>query len=376
MSRRLIYIVTEDWYFAGHRLPMAQAAQAAGFDVHVVARVKAHGELIGRLGFTLHPIVWSRRSTSPMDALRSIGVLRRLVREIAPDVVHNVALKPSILGSLACMGLPVKGVVNSINGLGSSFLSPSLRGRLLKRVLGTAMPMLLNRSGVMTIVQNPDDWAALTSLGVYDKHMVLIPGSGVDTDALQPSPEPAGETVRVGFVGRMLEDKGVRPLVEAMRLLRREGADIELVLAGTPDPENPTSITETELTQWSSEPGISWIGHCSDIARFWAQCHIAVLPSRREGLPKSLLEAAACGRPMVSTDAPGCREVAIEGQTALLVPIDDAVALATGMRTLAADRELRLRFGAAARQLAERRFSSARIGQQTSELYLMMAREG
>lgn len=375
MSRRLIYIVTEDWYFAGHRLPMAQAAQAAGFDVHVITRVKAHGDVIERLGFTLHPIVWSRRSTSPLDAVKSVRSLRTLVRTIAPDVVHNVALKPSILGSLACLGLPVKGVVNSVNGLGSSFLSPTLRGRVLKRVLGTALPMLLNRSNVMTIVQNPDDHAALTALAVRAGHIVLIPGSGVDTTALQPLPEPSAATVRVGFVGRMLEDKGVRPLVEAMRLLRQEGADIELVLAGTPDPENPTSITDKELTQWSSEPGISWIGHCSDIQAFWAQCHIAVLPSRREGLPKSLLEAAACGRPMVATDAPGCREVAIEGQTALLVPIDDAAALATAMRTLAPDRALRLRFGAAARQLAERRFSSARIGQQTSELYLTMIRE-
>lgn len=372
---RLIYIVTEDWYFVGHRLPMAQAAQSAGFDVHVVTRVKEHGDLIRSLGFTLHPIEWSRGSTSPADVLRSIMVLRRLVRRIEPDVVHNVALKPAILGSLACVTLPIKGIVNSINGLGSAFLASSMKGKILQRALGTTLPLLFNAKNVVCIVQNPDDMAALQGLGVRDKHLVLIPGSGVDTEALRPVAEPEGGPIRVGFVGRMLEDKGVRPLVEAFRILRRNEAAIELVLAGTPDPENHTSITEGELHRWSTEPGISWIGHCRDIQGFWAQNHIAVLPSRREGLPKSLLEAAACGRPMVATDAPGCREVAIDGRTGLLVPIDDPPALAQAIRILAADRNLRLRFGQAARELAEQQFSSVRIGRQTSGLYAAMARK-
>lgn len=370
---RLVYIVTEDWYFASHRLPMAQAAQAAGFEVHVITRVAEHGDLIRSLGFTLHPIAWSRGSISPMDGLRSVAVLRKLIRRIAPEIVHNVALKPAIFGSLACMGLPVKGVMNSINGLGSSFLASSVKGKLLKRGLGTAFPLLFNRSNVVSIVQNPDDKAFLQALGIRDERIVLIPGSGVDTEMLFPVPEPEDGKVRVGFVGRMLEDKGVRPLVEAFRLLHRDGADIELVLAGTPDPENHTSISEEELRQWSSQPGITWIGHCTDIQGFWARNHIAVLPSRREGLPKSLLEAAAAGRPMVATDAPGCREVAIAGQTGLLVPIDDPVSLARAIGTLAADRDLRTRFGQAARALAEAKFSTARIREQTSELYRAMA---
>lgn len=373
MAPRLVYIVTEDWYFMGHRLPMAQAAQAAGFDVHVITRVDQHGSKIETLGFTLHPITWSRRSLSPADTLRSITSLRATLRQIEPAVVHNIALKPAFMGTIACMRLGVRGVVNSINGLGSAFLNRSWRGVALQRALGTGLPLLLNRSNVMTIVQNPDDRRALETLGVKHDRIVLIPGSGVDTEELRALPEPPTPPIRIGFVGRMLDDKGVRPLVEAVRLLRRDGLAVELVLAGTPDPENPTSISPAELEAWSREQGITWAGQVTDIQKFWAEAHIAALPSRREGLPKSLLEAAACGRPMVATDVPGCREVCIEGETGLLSPVDDAAALAARLRTLATDDALRQRFARRAREMAETRFSSSRIGKETAALYVRMA---
>lgn len=373
MARRLVYVVTEDWYFMGHRLPMAQAAQAAGFDVHVITRVDRHGTAIEELGFTLHAIDWSRKSLSPHDTIRSIVTLRRKLQAIAPSIVHNIALKPAFLGTLACAGLGVHGIVNSINGLGSAFLGTTWRGTALRRGLGAALPALLNRRNVVTVVQNPDDQTALEMLGVRSDRIELIRGSGVDTDVLRALPEPSAPPVRVGFVGRMLEDKGVRPLVEAIRMLRRDGVAIELLLAGTPDPENPTSITTRELEQWAGEAGIVWAGHVDDIAMVWARSHIAALPSRREGLPKSLLEAAACGRPMVATDAPGCREVVVAGETGLLVPIDDAASLAQALGMLAQDAPLRIRFGRRAREMAEQRFSSAQIGRQTATLYLRLA---
>ncbi len=198
--------------------------------------------------------------------------------------------------------------------------------------------------------------------------MFLIPGSGVDTERLKPLPEPPGP-ITVAYVGRLLADKGLRSLIAAQARLTARGQPIRLLIAGDPDPANPASIPPQEIADWRRQPGVELLGHVPDIATVWAKAHIAVLPSRREGLPKSLLEAAACGRPIVATDVPGCREIARPDVNALLVPVDDAAALADAMATLAQDAGLRARFGAAGRALVEREFSNARIGADIVALY-------
>ena len=368
MPPRIAYIVTEDWYFLSHRLPMARAAKAAGFDVHVLTRLTEGKARIEAEGFTAHGLDWSRGSLSPVGNAAAVAGIARTLRRIDPGIVHNIAMKPALLGSLAALRCPRAAVVTSITGVGSAFLSPTLAGRAGKAVLGRTLATLLNRRRARAVVQNPDDAALLAGLGVRPDHIVLIAGSGVETDVLVPTVEPP-PPVRITFVGRMLEDKGVRTLVEAHRLLRQQGLDTELLLAGDPDPENPTSIPRAELVAWATEPGITWAGHVSDIAGVWRQSHIAVLPSRREGLPKSLLEAAACGRPLVASDAPGCREIAISGETGLLAPVGDAPAFAVALAALAGDADLRARLGANARRLVEQRFSATAIGKQTAELY-------
>jgi glycosyltransferase involved in cell wall biosynthesis len=274
-----------------------------------------------------------------------------------------------VVGSLACLWRPGTAVVNSVNGLGSAFLARSLGGRLMRAGLRMSFAVLFNRRRTMTIVQNPDDKAMLLRAGVRPGRIVLIPGSGVDTGALPPLPDPP-PPMRAAFVGRMVANKGLRTLIAAHRLLRSRGLSIELLLAGAPDPESPTSIPPAELAAWAREPGVRWLGHVADIAPVWAQSHFAVLPTLGgEGLPKSLLEAAACGRPMIATDTPGCREIVLPGKTGLLVPVEDAAALAEAMAKLAAEPELRRLMGAAARQLAESMFSAADIGRQTVALY-------
>jgi glycosyltransferase involved in cell wall biosynthesis len=368
MTPRLAYIVTEDWYFLSHRLPMARAARAAGFDVHVLCRLDKGRAAIEAEGFAVHGLGWSRGSVSPAGNAAAVAEIARQLVHVGPALVHNIAMKPALLGSIAALRLPRLPVVTSITGVGSAFLGASLAARAGKAALGRTLAALLNRRRARAVVQNPDDRALLERLGVRAANIVLIPGSGVDTDALMPSPEPP-PPLRATFVGRMLEDKGVRTLVAAHRLLRRQDLAIELVLAGTPDPENPTSIGRAELEAWGREPGITCAGHVSDIAGLWRQSHIAVLPSRREGLPKSLLEAAAAGRPLVASDAPGCREVAIDGATGLLAPVDDAAGLAAALARLAGDAALRARLGANARRLAVERFSAAAIGRQTAALY-------
>jgi glycosyltransferase involved in cell wall biosynthesis len=365
---RLLYVVTEDWFFLSHRLPMARAARAAGFEVHVATNVAEGAAAIAREGFILHPVRFARGRLSPLATLATIRALRRLHGEIAPDLVHHVALQATILGSLAALGRPVARV-NAMTGLGYAFISDSAKARVVRAVIGMLLRYLVDRPRSVALVQNPDDQALLARLGISADRIVRIPGSGVDVDRLGPMPEPAGP-VTIGFVGRLLDDKGIRVLVAAHRLLREKGLDVALLIAGTPDPANPASVSPAEAEAWGHEPGITWLGHVQDIATVWARAHIAVLPSRREGLPKSLLEAAACGRPMVATDVPGCREVAIADETGLLVPPDDAPALAAAIETLAQSPELRVRFSSAARRLAEVRFAEAAIGRAVVELYL------
>jgi glycosyltransferase involved in cell wall biosynthesis len=369
---RLLYVVTEDWYFLSHRLPMARAAKAAGFDVHVATNVAGGAAAIAREGFVLHPVRFARGKLSPAATLATIRALRRVHRELAPDLVHHVALQATVIGLLAALGRRVARI-NSLTGLGYSFISDSLKARIARPIIGTLLRLLIDRPHSVALVQNPDDRDLLAQLGIATERIVLIPGSGVDIVRLQPRPEPTGP-ITLGFVGRLLDDKGIRVLVAAHRQLRAKGLDIALLIAGTPDPANPASVSLAEAQAWGREPGISWLGHVDDIATVWARAHIAVLPSRREGLPKSLLEAAACGRPMVATDVPGCREVALPGQTGLLVPADDPAALAAAIEALVKDAELRARYGRAARALAEERFADGAISRAITELYLRLVR--
>jgi glycosyltransferase involved in cell wall biosynthesis len=272
-----------------------------------------------------------------------------------------------VLGGLATLGTR-RLQVNALTGLGYTFTGDPSRTGLLREVIKAALKFLLNRDHSMVLVQNPDDQAALKAIGIRSNLLTLIPGSGVDTDLLQPLPEPDGP-ITVGFAGRLLTDKGIRALVAAHRLLRERGLGIQLLIAGEPDPANPASVSLAEAETWGRESGITWLGHMDDIAPLWQRSHIAALPSHREGLPKSLLEAAAFGRPMVATDVPGCREIVIADRTGLLVPIEDPPALAEAIATLARSPQLRARYGAAARDLVVTRMSARAIGAATLQLY-------
>lgn len=364
---RILYLVTEDWYFLSHRLPAARAARDAGYIVHVATRVANDGAAIIAEGFQLHPLNWRRGTTNPLYFASAVAEVRRLYRTLAPDLVHQVALWPAIVGSLAAFGLSIKRL-SALTGLGFTFTSNTFKARAVRKVLRPFLRRLLSAPGSAVLVQNPDDHAVMAKIGIDRSQLFLIPGSGVDTERLRPLPEPEG-TMTMAYVGRLLDDKGLRTLVAAHANLAARCETIRLLLAGEADPSNPASIPQKEIDSWRGQPGINVLGHVSDIGTVWAMAHIAVLPSRREGLPKSLLEAAAYGRPIVATDVPGCREIARPGVNAVLVPVDDAQALADAIARLAHNRELRARFGAAGRALVEREFSTARIGAETLTLY-------
>jgi glycosyltransferase involved in cell wall biosynthesis len=367
MAPKLLYLVTEDWYFVSHRLPMARAALNAGFEVHVATRVSKHGGVIASEGFVVHPLAWERGRFDPLHLTLAISEVRSLYRALRPAVAHHVALAPTVIGSLAAAGLSFPRL-NALAGLGFAFTSKGVKAAAMRLVLQNLLRLLLRNANAVALVQNPDDRRALEQIGISAEKIALIPGSGVDADRLQPLPDPAGP-VTAAFVGRLLYDKGLAVLIDAVKLLQARQKPIRLIVAGEVDPANPASIPDKLVSEWKAIPGVDFRGHVGDIRTVWRDAHIAVLPSRREGLPLSLLEAAACGRPLVATDVPGCREVARPGVNALLVPPDDAPALSNALARLAEDRDLRVQLGQASRKLVEATFSSGRIQSEIVALY-------
>lgn len=355
---------------------MARAAKNAGYDVHVATRVGDCADKIRAEGFTLHPIRWRRGTINPFRLLGAIVQTRRLYRRLKPDLVQHVAFLPIIIGSTAAFALPIK-TLNTFTGLGFTFASRSAKARLVQLVLRGFSGLLLKPAKNFVLVENPDDRAVIAKLGIPQDRIAVIPGSGVDVDRFTPLPEPADSIATVAFVGRLLDQKGVRTLVRAHEILIERGFAVRLLLAGAPDSFNPTSIPESLLDQWRKYPNVFALGHVDDIRAVWAQADIAVLPSRGgEGVPMSLVEAAACGRPLIATDVPGCREIARPGVNGLLVPRDDPAALADAIETLAKDRAIRRHFGAASRELAVAEYSSARIGRDIVALYTRLMAGG
>ena len=370
---KLLFLATEDWAFCSHRLPMARAALAVGFEVVVATRVEAHRARIEAEGFRVHAIDWRRRGNGPWETARAVLDIAALYRREQPDIIHHVAMKPVIVGGLAAWLAGCRSVVNALTGLGYVFIGDSP----VKRVIQAVIRFVLKRPGSRLLLQNHDDARFLVSRGFADPaRLTVIRGSGIDIDHYAPLPEPESGPVTVAYVGRMLEDKGIPTLAEAHRLVRARGVDLRLVLVGTPDPENPTTVTEATLRDWASRPGLEWWGAVSDVRTVWRDAHFAVLPSRREGLPKSLLEAASCARALIATDVPGCREIAHAGENALLVPPDDPQALAEALETLATDAALRARFAAVSRALVVSDLAAGPVGARTVELYRSLLNEG
>jgi glycosyltransferase involved in cell wall biosynthesis len=365
---RLLFLVTEDWYFCSHRLPLACAARDAGFDVAVATRVTAHGERIRAAGLRLIPLMLRRSGRNPWRELMAIAEITRLYRAEKPDIVHHVALKPVLYGSLAARIAAIPSVVNALAGMGYVFTSGKLSARLLRPLVTLAFRLLLKRGRI--ILQNPDDRAALLKAGVASPEQItLIRGSGVDTAHFVPVPEPDTAVPLVVLPARMLWDKGVGEFVAAAHMLREEGLAARFLLAGERDPDNPAAIPAAQLETWRAAGIVEWHGRQEDMARLLAQSHIVCLPSYREGLPKALLEAAASGRAIVATDVPGCREAVRHGINGLLVPARDATALADALRRLLTDPALRREFGQHGREMAEKEFSVKKITAETLALY-------
>jgi glycosyltransferase involved in cell wall biosynthesis len=366
----VLFVVANDWYFYWHRLAVAERIAAAGYDVQVATPPGRFCSAIEAAGMRHHPIQIDRQGLNPFKDVATIKRLADLYRELSPVLVHHVAIKPIIYGSIAAKIAKVPVIVNAMPGTGLVFVSKQLLARVIRLGVMTAFRLLLNAPNSRVILENRDDMQKWIAWGVMrPDRIVVTPGCGVDTSLFRPAPEPPGPSLVV-LPARLLFYKGVAEFVEAARVLREGGTRARFALVGEGDPGNPASVPADQLRQWESEGVVELFGWHDDMGKIFAQSHIVCLPSHGgEGVPRSLLEAAACGKPIVATDVPGCRDIVHDGKNGLLVPPRQVAPLAEALDRLICDAELRRSMGARGRERALAEFSVDIVAAQTLQLY-------
>lgn len=371
---RILIAVNVDWFFLSHRLPLARAARDRGAEVVIAAADTGRAEGIRKEGFAFLPLPLTRTGTNLFAELRALWFLIKTYRQIKPDLVHHVTIKPVIYGSLAARISGPRTVINAISGLGYTF-SEDTRANVLRPVTKALYRLALRPKDSFTVFQNPDDREDFIRMGmVRRERTALIRGSGVDCARFPASEQPEGKPLII-FAGRMLWHKGVGIFVEAARVLRTTCPEAAFVLVGAVDRDNPAAVPLDQIQSWVREGVVEWWGDRPDMPDILAQAHIVALPStHREGLPKVLLEAASSARAVVASDVPGCREIVRHNVNGLLVPPGDSGSLAEALRVLLKSRELRERFGRASRSIVEKEFAHQIIVQQTLDLYSKMLR--
>jgi len=365
-----LFVVNVAWFFASHRLALAQAALSAGFRVHLASDLEQQSEVaeIRRLGIEFHRMRVVRSGLNLVDEVKTIGELRRIMRVVRPDIVHNVTAKPVIYGSQIAHALGITGIVNAMSGFGYAYSAGPGR-RLLRAALDMAYARSFSPQNVRIVVQNEDDRAEVLRIcPAATQRIRLVRGSGVDLSEFGYWPEPEG-TPAVVLPARLLREKGVWEFGAAAAELLRTGLAARFVLAGRLDPANRGALTGEQVRELCVKSGLEWIGDCTDMPRLFRESHVVCLPSYREGMPKVLLEACASGRAVITTDTPGCRDVIQAGRNGLLVPPRDMHALATAIRQLVEDAQCRRRMGAEARILAEREFGVEDVVRTHLEMY-------
>lgn len=350
-------IINVDWFFLSHRLAIAKAAVAAGWEVHVATSLTDQARRLDGHGFVVHNIPMHRSSWSPIGLLRTVVLFVRLIRSVRPEVVHLVTIKPVLLGGIAARVTRVPGVVFAVSGLGHVFVARGLLGRLRRALVLVLYKLAMNRRQKVVIFQNDVDEAELLKLGCVNKEQVVrLPGSGFDVDGYSVSDVPCGPPVFL-MASRLLRTKGVLEFASAAAEISEEGVPAEFWLVGAPDPLNPEGLSMQEVEELKRSPYLEVLGHRSDVPDLMRSAAVVVLPSYYgEGLPKVLIEAAAAGRAVITTDSPGCRDAIEDRVTGLLVPERDIEGLAQAMKTLATNREMLEAFGHNGRQRAEAMF--------------------
>ncbi len=361
MTPRLLFVVNVDWFFLSHRLPIALEALKQGYEVHIATGLTNREDELRSYGFIVHALDLKRGRANFINYFKTFYQILKVYKSVQPDLVHLITIKPVLLGGLAARFTRVPGVVAAISGLGSVFVDRGVKAQVRRFLVKLFYTISLHHKRLVVIFQNPSDKAVLKKvIGLSEQQTKLIRGSGVDLSVYKKRPLPSGRPV-VLMAARFLHDKGILEFVEAARYLNTSqeasSQSPRFVLVGSPDRDNPTSVTEHELDQWIEQGIIEYWGHRTDMPEVLAQAHIVVLPSYYgEGLPKILIEAAACGRAVITTDHPGCRDAILEDVTGLLVPVRNAEALAETIQTLLDAPQRVLDMGEAGRAFAEDRY--------------------
>lgn len=350
-------MVNDSAFFLSHRSAIALSAKAEGYDVHVATAFGVASKKITNLGLNYHQIHLTRSGTNPIAELKSLISMYRLFTQLQPDLVHLVTIKPVLYGGFIARLKKTPAIVAAISGLGSVFIARTKLRKMLRYLVLKIYKISLGHRNINVIFQNPNDKNILVLANViHEKNTTMIRGSGVDLSLCSVNDEPRGTPIIV-MAARLLKEKGVLVFVEAARLIKSKGIDSRFLLVGAPDPGNPSSVTRSEIETWVNDGVIEALGFRQDISNIFAEANIVVLPSfYGEGLPKVLIEAAACGRPVITTDNPGCRDAIEKDVTGLLVPPQDSLKLADAIEKLIFDQSLRIKMGNAGRELAEREF--------------------
>lgn len=368
---KLVLFANTEWYLWNFRRSLALALRDAGHEVLLISPDGPYGEKLRALGLRWQPLPMDRRSLNPLREARLLWHLVRLFRRERVELVHGFTIKSAVYGSLAARLAGVPGRVNAVAGMGYVFISDSLKARVLRPIVRVLLKLALDGRNARLILQNPDDVALFEQARLVDAaHVRLIPGSGVDCSRFLPDGDrETGGRLRVLLPARLLWDKGLAEYVRAARLLRAEGRPIDFLLAGDPDPGNPAAVPEAEVREWVGQGLVQWLGHVEDMPALLRSVEIVALPSYREGLPKGLIEAAASGCALVTTDVPGCREVVTHEVDGLRVPVRDGNALARAIARLQQDPALRTRLAEAGRRKALERFDERIVLQDTLAVY-------
>lgn len=369
---KVILFANTEWYLYNFRRSLAIALRDEGHEVILISPPGPYGAKLRALGLRWEPLPMRRSSLNPLRELALIAHLQRLFRREGPDLVHSFTIKCAVYGSLAARTAGVRARVNAVAGMGYVFTSDEPKARLLRPLVRSLLKLALGGRGARLVLQNPDDVELFRGAGLVDPANIrLIPGSGVDCIRFQPHTAGAARNeLQVLLPARLLWDKGIAEYVDAASMLAaQEPGRFRFLLAGEPDPGNPAAVNEASLQQWADAGIVRWLGHVEDMPTLLASVDIVVLPSYREGLPKGLIEAAASGLPLVTTDVPGCREVVTDGVDGLRIPPRDAGALAKAISRLAADPTLATRLGAAARTKALEQFDERHVVRATLDVY-------
>jgi len=370
-GKKILFVVNVDWFFLSHRLPIAIAAKEAGYDVSVAAANTGASKYITANGLRFIGVPELEKKQAIFSELKMVFRLRDLYKQLEPDIIHHVTIRPVLYGSIAARIARIFAVVNAMSGLGYVYMNNSNKHRLIKRLLDIIFRTGFKHQNLKLILQNNDDIELFLNRKLIEREkVVLIKGSGVNLNTYRPAFKKEGK-IKVALIGRMLRDKGVEEFIDAARIIVKINTDsiIEFHLYGAPYESNPTSISESEIKTWKKYEWLYYHGHCENIADELNDIDIVCLPSYREGLPKSLLEAASAGKPIVATDVPGCREVVEHGVNGFLVPPKNPEKLADSIQTLIENPELRKDFGLKSREKAVKEFAIEKIINQTLDLY-------